>query len=142
MCTSHQVVFWGSLVGICLTLVFGMALRAHHQKLSTMSNALCHGLERVYERLQQDQTKAGRSSGLISSHLIRAVLSKRLQPLELLPSFVSDSDIFIAEQDVPVPSNELICAVKLGDVYYALDASGSCKKLQGQDFNNWPHVRM
>ncbi len=130
------------LVALLAALGIGfVALRSARSHQDAMLGALQRGLERAY-----DQAVAGTPNPepeqpfSLPTPALRTVLlnAKELRPI--LPTFVNAQDIFLPRGSVSIPSDELVCVVRVDDErLYGITGKRAWREVSRSEFGNWPH---
>jgi len=58
----------------------------------------------------------------------------------ILPSFVNSQDVFLPRESVSIPSDGLVCVVRVGDTrLYGITGKRAWREVSPPEFDGWPH---
>lgn len=123
-------------VGIGIT-----AFRSANSHRNIMLGALQRGLERAYDQAiaTTSNSKPEHPSSLPPSALRTVLLNAKGQHI-ILPTFVSTQDVFLSRRSVSIPSDELVCVVRVSDAcLYGITGKRAWREVNPSEFGGWPH---
>lgn len=130
------------LVALFAALGIGfVALRSANSHRDVMLGALQRGLERAY-----DQAIAGTPNPKpeqpfsLPASALRTVLLDAREQRAILPTFVNAQDVFLPRGSVSIPSDELVCVVRIGDErFYGITGKRAWREVSRSEFGSWSH---
>jgi len=96
-----------------------------------MLSAIQRGMTRVY-----DKSKSQTKDGLIFPDQIRSLLVGEDGTLKYLPSFLSETNIYVSKTPVQDQSTDWLLMVRFGEVEYGIDGSRKWGRLDSHNPTN------
>jgi len=126
------------VVGAAIAGIAFFAFRSAESHQDVMLDALQRGMERVYDSaITGESGSEPVQSPSVSSRAVRKILSKEPQ---LLPSFVSPENVFVARRTSAVPSDELVFLIKLESTrFYGITGNRLWRMVTPEELETWPH---
>lgn len=130
----------GIIAGVLLGVAVTVSVRMGRSNQRAMVLALRDGFERAYDEAVS-RLPTNDLERRVSSELVRTVIldpARRSQPI--VPGVVSPGNVFIPKEGATVPSQDLLCAVRLGSgQMYGIACDRTWRRVSNQEFARWPH---
>jgi hypothetical protein len=130
-------------VGVILAVVgflfyWAKSMGGNQQKAKIYS--LQFSMQLVYDKTTLRRKTPSRY--VVDSNEISAVVrNDQRRGMEFLPRFVNCDEIFLSANSVPVPSADLLFAVRMDDnSIYGIDGSRHFRLVNSNEFRTWAHV--
>lgn len=136
-------------IRLLLTLfavVLGSLLVLYHQNERKESRAvevaIQSGLQRLYGRLTNDQSRATNAALFAPEDLARVVRDE-LSQSRFFPGVVKASDVSVSTIPVARDTTNLLWAIEPWQkTKYGIDGAGGCRRLSDAEYRSWPHLVM
>ena len=142
---TNQSVLVLCLVAVVVAVGIGVvAFRTADSHRDVMLSALQRGMERAYdEALSGTPRPEPQKPFSLPTEALRRVLLNAPEQRAVLPSFVNAQDVFLPRESVPIPSDELVCVVRLdSDRFYGITGKRSWRAVGPGEFGRWPHASL
>ena len=130
------------LVGVVAALGIGfVAFRSANSHRDIMLGALQRGMERAYDQAVAGTPRPSPEQPFsLPTSALRTVLLDAKEQRTILPSFVNSQDVFLSRESVAIPSDGLVCVVRIGDNrLYGITGKRAWREVSSGEFDSWSH---
>lgn len=138
---NQSLLVLGLVAAVAAVGIGVVAFRSADSHRDIMLGALQRGMEHAYDQALAETPRPNpEQSCSLQTSALRTVLLGAKEQHAIFPTFVNLQDVFLPLESVLIPSDELVCVVRVGDArLYGITGKRAWREVNPGEFGKWPH---